>query len=394
MKKIFAGIATILLALAMAAMFVSCGDGKEQQGGGGDGGGGTPETEYSITVEQVSGAQLSADKQKAKNGETVTVTATVTDSEKYIASVTANGEECEESDGKYTFTVGNKDVVVTAELGTYKEIAESDFLVWDTDVKQLIATDLTGIEMPALHFLITGPSYYSYEGSVTSSDETVIPTEAITLTPLSDSYISQGNTYVTIDTTKISAGIAYLSLTVENTNVSSESVVVKRIEVVEAKDFEYTTMRETLEFDVFDLKLERGSRFGININCKDEEFLRGIDFSALDYTVEGLENFDKTSENSFAQSANYSSVWIYFDAEDISTNIITITFDYIKGYNYGLSAIFFVDGEPDYTNSLDISHDTATGGGYKEIEIRDGIFDDILFFTEEGVALDLEISMP
>ena len=216
MKKIFAGIATILLALAMAAMFVSCGDGKEQQGGGGDGGGGTPETEYSITVEQVSGAQLSADKQKAKNGETVTVTATVTDSEKYIASVTANGEECEESDGKYTFTVGNKDVVVTAELGTYKEIAESDFLVWDTDVKQLIATDLTGIEMPALHFLITGPSYYSYEGSVTSSDETVIPTEAITLTPLSDSYISQGNTYVTIDTTKISAGIAYLSLTVEN----------------------------------------------------------------------------------------------------------------------------------------------------------------------------------
>lgn len=40
MKKIFAGIATILLALAMAAMFVSCGDGKEQQGGGGDGGGG------------------------------------------------------------------------------------------------------------------------------------------------------------------------------------------------------------------------------------------------------------------------------------------------------------------------------------------------------------------
>lgn len=128
MKKIFAGIATILLALAMAAMFVSCGDGKEQQGGGGDGGGGTPETEYSITVEQVSGAQLSADKQKAKNGETVTVTATVTDSEKYIASVTANGEECEESDGKYTFTVGNKDVVVTAELGTYKEIAESDFL--------------------------------------------------------------------------------------------------------------------------------------------------------------------------------------------------------------------------------------------------------------------------
>lgn len=284
--------------------------------------------------------------------------------------------------------------MVTAELGTYKEIAESDFLVWDTDVKQLIATDLTGIEMPALHFLITGPSYYSYEGSVTSSDETVIPTEAITLTPLSDSYISQGNTYVTIDTTKISAGIAYLSLTVENTNVSSESVVVKRIEVVEAKDFEYTTMRETLEFDVFDLKLERGSRFGININCKDEEFLRGIDFSALDYTVEGLENFDKTSENSFAQSANYSSVWIYFDAEDISTNIITITFDYIKGYNYGLSAIFFVDGEPDYTNSLDISHDTATGGGYKEIEIRDGIFDDILFFTEEGVALDLEISIP
>lgn len=342
----------------------------------------------------MSGAQLSADKQKAKNGETVTVTATVTDSERYIASVTANGEECEESDGKYTFTVGNKDVVVTAELGTYKEIAESDFLVWDTDVKQLIATDLTGIEMPALHFLITGPSYYSYEGSVTSSDETVIPTEAITLTPLSDSYISQGNTYVTIDTTKISAGIAYLSLTVENTNVSSESVVVKRIEVVEAKDFEYTTMRETLEFDVFDLKLERGSRFGININCKDEEFLRGIDFSALDYTVEGLENFDKTSENSFAQSANYSSVWIYFDAEDISTNIITITFDYIKGYNYGLSAIFFVDGEPDYTNSLDISHDTATGGGYKEIEIRDGIFDDILFFTEEGVALDLEISIP
>ena len=55
-------------------------------------------------------------------GDTVTVTVTVTNEDTYVTGVTYNEDECDETDGKYTFTMPAENVTIAVQTGTYEEV--------------------------------------------------------------------------------------------------------------------------------------------------------------------------------------------------------------------------------------------------------------------------------
>lgn len=384
MKRAMLCALAALLALSLAAFFVAC-------GGGGDEGGGTADKEYSVTITQPAGAQLSADKQKAKSGETVTVTATVTDAEKYLISVTANGEECEESGGKYTFTVKDKDVTVTAELGTYAEKLTDSFLSWD---EKAPSQEIAAAEAP-LSPSFGIPFKFSFDemifineskSGIQSSDPSVIPADAFTISYQSingGNGMGSGTAY--LDASKVNPGVTYILLRIQDNTVSTKNAtVLKRVEVVEAENFTYEVMVETIELDVSDLK-SAGGRYAINLYDADDILVQGIDFGEFNYAVSGINGFLLDSQEDFSRYENSSAVWIYFDAADVSDGVITFRFDYIVGHEYRLFAVPVKDdGTADNSRLLAISNQAVSGGSYTE--------GGVLSFTDTNVTLELTVT--
>ena len=384
MKRAMLCALAALLALSLAAFFVAC-------GGGGDEGGGTADKEYSVTITQPAGAQLSADKQKAKSGETVTVTATVTDAEKYLISVTANGEECEESGGKYTFTVKDKDVTVTAELGTYAEKLTDSFLSWDEKAPSQVIPAAEAPLSPSFGI----PFKFSFDemifineskSGIQSSDPSVIPADAFTISYQSingGNGMGSGTAY--LDASKVNPGVTYILLRIQDNTVSTKNAtVLKRVEVVEAENFTYEVMVETIELDVSDLK-SAGGRYAINLYDADDILVQGIDFGEFNYAVSGINGFLLDSQEDFARYENSSAVWIYFDAADVSDGVITFRFDYIVGHEYRLFAVPVKDdGTADNSRLLAISNQAVSGGSYTE--------GGVLSFTDTNATLELTVT--
>lgn len=384
MKRAMLCALAALLALSLAAFFVAC-------GGGGDEGGGTADKEYSVTITQPAGAQLSADKQKAKSGETVTVTATVTDAEKYLISVTANGEECEESGGKYTFTVKDKDVTVTAELGTYAEKLTDSFLSWDEKAPSQVIPAAEAPLSPSFGI----PFKFSFDemifineskSGIQSSDPSVIPADAFTISYQSiNGGNGMGSDAAYLDASKVNPGVTYILLRIQDNTVSTKNAtVLKRVEVVEAENFTYEVMVETIELDVSDLK-SAGGRYAINLYDADDILVQGIDFGEFNYAVSGINGFLLDSQEDFARYENSSAVWIYFDAADVSDGVITFRFDYIVGHEYRLFAVPVKDdGTADNSRLLAISNQAVSGGSYTE--------GGVLSFTDTNVTLELTVT--
>ena len=395
LKKLIAAALAAIFVLSLTAFFAACGSNGGDGGDGGAGGnGGTTGTEYSIAVEQASGVQLSADKQKAKSGETVTVTATVTDAEKYLISVTANGEECEESGGKYTFTVKDKDVTVAAELGTYAEKLSDGILSWDTQVSQLIPTQLTSAKGLCLYFTVSGSPSSAYEGKVSSSNAAAVPADALTLSSLGESDIKQGNTFVRADASKLSAGISYITLTLKDTGSASEYTVVKRIEVTSAADYAYTPLRSTVQFDVSALKSGSGRFYAVGIYDEDSAYMLGFDFGRLYFGVEGVQGFDAESDADLERDNTMNSAIVHFDIAEVTGNTVSVTFDSIRGHRYTIVFLPYSGGTPDYLNPLSVPENTVTGGSYADTQLRNGTHARFLTFSASGVILPLAASLP
>ena len=82
--------------------------------GGNDGNTDTDENkDYTITGKNGTGYTVDLP-DSAKEGDTVTVTVTVTNEDTYVTGVTYNEDECDETDGKYTFTMPAENVTAYA----------------------------------------------------------------------------------------------------------------------------------------------------------------------------------------------------------------------------------------------------------------------------------------
>ena len=94
-KMILAALAACMCVCLCFGIFAACDDRS---------GNGEQPAEYTITANNGTGYTVDAPA-SAKDGDTVTVTVTVTNEDTYVTGVTYNEDECDETDGKYTFTL-------------------------------------------------------------------------------------------------------------------------------------------------------------------------------------------------------------------------------------------------------------------------------------------------
>ena len=333
MKKLLITVLGALCALSLgAAVFAGCGDRGD---GGNSGNGGGNEKDFTITIENGEGYTAKADKTSADMGETVTITVTVTNPDMYIQRVLANSNELDEnSDGKYTATV-TTNLTIKVEMGTYTEVLSDGGLtydkaannnntvitnsyfnnsgIWDSEKGEYNYTcwDLAISADWSSHF-VTGVN--ERLTSLTSSDQTVIPDDAITYEAeiSRDQHASNGiiGFTVRIDTTKIALGETWLNLHFQGDNgASPDGTLCIKMNVVDTIALE--SMKESVKID-FDRFAEEGD--DVVVRFIDQDYLKGS-------TVNG----------------EAAPQLIELKGKVGSDGTATFTFDYIKEHEYTIS---------------------------------------------------------
>ena len=236
-KLFFRAIAACLCACLAAGMLAACTQGED--------GGETQPAEYTITAQSGTDYTVSAP-DKAKEGDTVTVTVTAT-GDTYITGVTYNGSACAEEDGTYTFTMPAEDVTIAVQTGTYTAVEKDgwaelgDFNILtvaengayaprvNTEAEHVwkILIDLTGSSSTALR---------NEETAVTSSNQSVIPDEAITLNALAENDVVSGS--------QASNLLVAAEVHIDTTRIAEEkTVVIDMGAISDADEGDYFTMR-------------------------------------------------------------------------------------------------------------------------------------------------------
>lgn len=378
-KTLLVLLGAVCAASLSAAILAGCSDKNRNEEGGSDDG-------YTITVQSGEGYTASADKKEAEFGENVTVTITVTDPDKYIDAVLANGTEISGKDGVYT-TIVTADTTFTVTLADYTEKLTDGGLafrtnndttivmnsnnnggVWDSENSEFVYTlwDLTA------GFSWSNTTSLSRNSKVTSSDQTVIPDDAITFAPAEKG--SQSNVFsavkITIDTTKISAGYTWLTMYFASGNSSSSNgTLCVKIAVVDKLVLE--TMQNGVTID-----------FGKYADEGDDILVRFYD---SDY-IEGSYIGDQPAP-AYVQVAGKVG----------ANGKATFNFEYIKGHEYTISICkgtewftSLTPGSPDRDRVLLLEDQDVISGG-SSVTGYNQYVDGKLSFVTEGATLELTV---
>lgn len=252
-KRLFSAVSVFCAAALCTVLFAACGGGEEP----GDQPG-VPVT-YTIAAEPSEDYTLTPSKTSAEAGEVITVTAESKNADKYITGVTFNGTACEEEEDGYSFTMPAANVTLAAQTGTYAEKLTGDFMFFSGLIPDTIAVyenewdyeDKLYVSFSEDVNIGTGDQGEYVQ--VTSSDQSVIPDSALRCYVDKDgSFIESAIVYIAVN--DIKPGTAYVSLTVQDSSISSKNeTIVKKLTVVEEGTIEVPTMRVTLTFDLSDI---------------------------------------------------------------------------------------------------------------------------------------------
>ena len=356
MKKIvFATLAACMCVCLSAGLFAAC-DSGNTGGGGGD------PAEYDITAGSGTGYSVDAPS-SAEEGATVTVTVTVTDEDTYITEVTYNGNDCDGEDGKYTFTMPAEDVTLAVQTGTYEEVLSDGMATFSAEnLTRTIAVNAsnTAWEDNIWTFYINTSSSQTYalssRSKTVSSDQSVIPDSAITVEGRSAT-ASSGLLYsseVKIDTSKISAGSAWLEMYFKSNNTSAEGTLMIKITVVPYGEVPVTTAQKTLVIDVSALNAAEG----------DYYTMRFFDNNYIDGGT-AKEFFDVT-------------------AQVAADDTVSFTFDYALLHKYNIAMCPGREYDYQQTESIkDSTEGTATDSLYNG-KTSDGL----MFWTADTIELE------
>lgn len=319
-KFFFKTIAACLCACLAAGMLAACTQGED--------GGETQPAEYTITAQSGTDYTVSAP-DKAKEGDTVTVTVTAT-GDTYITGVTYNGSACAEEDGTYTFTMPAEDVTIAVQTGTYTAVEKDgwaelgDFNILtvaengayaprvNTEAEHVwkILIDLTGSSSTALR---------NEETAVTSSNQSVIPDEAITLNALAENDVVSGSqasnllvaAEVHIDTTRIAEGKTWLTVRLDSVNTSADGTLVLAVNVVKSGEVPVVTEEKTVV----------------------------IDMGAISDADEGDYFTMRFSDNNYVTGGSVTAR--YFDVTaQVTDGKLTFSFDYALNHRYHLTLTY------------------------------------------------------
>ena len=224
--------------LALALVFSACGGEPGDTDGDGTGGGSDPDAIYTIACESGDYYDLRADRFFATAGTTVTVTVS---EEAFIGvdKVLANGTECSGSGGTYTFVMPSENVTVTAQTSGVEVLNADDGMGWGraTDTLSVAAENDTAEQTFEVTFG-TDPVFnnkvdnYMSQAEVVSTDESVIPADALTGMKSKDVAYAYTAEF-TVDLTKVSEGETTLAV-IDNDNHRAISINVEVVAYGEA----------------------------------------------------------------------------------------------------------------------------------------------------------------
>lgn len=330
-KKIFLLAVTAVLTLTLG-IFAAC-------GGNGDDNKGKAE-EYKITAQNGTDYTVSAP-EKAKEGDTVTVTVKITDELKTVKEVKANDTACTAgSEGKYTFTMPAANVTVTVTTGFIQEERLRDAeLSWRANAPKQIAKAKEGDESWANQRIYFDFSEDMNLGNgentvtVTSLNPEIIPQDALSFSLHSSnmgSMVDYGS--IEINLGKVALGTAYIAVHAETTSVTPiDATVIKKVEVVNYGEIEVEIWKETLQFDL-------SSAF----DSLEQEYLDDLTIQVYDSDHQyGTESLTKQYE--------------------VTSESMEIEIDYVPGHQFNVSVYYHQD--PDWPNITEIPLlDTYSGG--------------------------------
>ena len=379
LKRNLSKILLFTLILMASITFVACG-GDESKG---------EDKTYNIILPQDENITITLDKNSAKAGERVNFSVCLNNADYYITAIFVNDSELTATDNVYSFVMGNKDAVISVESAQYQEVLQDNFIRFNSiSPDQIIMQE----SYPGDNW----GAYLTYDFTETfventadtvkvleSTNQNVIPNDALSHSyiTLDGSYKSGGNIY--IDSSKINAGSTYIILEIKNTyNTSAgSSRVIKKVEVVAEQDFDYSDLYYTVSLTL-DLSSVRSDSpyFSIELSDRDSARYYGFDYSNLTYTIDGIE---KTA------IVTGSTCKFRFSKDELTTNEVTISFNYFVGHNYSISFLGFADDGynigPGYEwTTYSIDNNVNSQAGYTT---NDG-----LYFNFDGASLELTVS--
>lgn len=379
LKRNLSKILLFTLILMASITFVACG-GDESKG---------EDKTYNIILPQDENITITLDKNSAKAGERVNFSVCLNNADYYITAVFVNDSELTATDNVYSFVMGNKDAVISVESAQYQEVLQDNFIRFNSiSPDQIIMQE----SYPGDNW----GAYLTYDFTETfventadtvkvleSTNQNVIPNDALSHSyiTLDGSYKSGGNIY--IDSSKINAGSTYIILEIKNTfNTSAgSSRVIKKVEVVAEQDFDYSDLYYTVSLTLDLISVRSDSPyFSIELSDRDSARYYGFDYSNLTYTIDGIE---KTA------IVTGSTCRFRFSKDELTTNEVTISFNYFVGHNYSISFLGFADDGynigPGYEwTTYSIDNNVNSQAGYTT---NDG-----LYFNFDGASLELTVS--
>lgn len=360
-KKLITALVAVAAVLALSFCLAACGDDGTQPGGG-EGGEGSS-IAHKITIVAPDDVEASTSASQATVGTKVTVTV-VTPAWKIVTFVTAADvnivkDEVASADSTsvYTFTMPDRDVEVTVETtDSGVSVDEDDGMTWVAAPEQIAPGEYSF--QKATYEVDFGGSVIAttdVDGNlsgvkISSTDQDVIPDEAIDgARKIGDGAYTDGATF-TVDLTKVSLGAT--TLVFED---SRGRTIAKYVQVVEYGKVDpgyifNTSMFVAFAFDEDDLALGADvdpDKLLVLVSVNDVDWVDGTDpaLGAKEYTQSRFLLSDSGTKSmglSYIQGHRYrvtASLWTYTNdyETDMHPDLAEVTgsklflFDYVAG---------------------------------------------------------------
>lgn len=353
MKKFGKLIFILCLVAVLAVTVAACNEKGEENNGGGGG------TLYGITMPSSDIYTIGGEvPESATEGTTITFTVTLNDPENSaILGVTVEptfdaSYDIASDNGTYSFVMPASPVKIIIDARAYEEVLSDGVVTFSS-------SNVTTFEKGAANtsqehtwvfdIALDWGAYntaFSRNTEVTSSDQSVIPADAISLEKAD--FPSDGNWFcgadVKIDTSKVNPGTTWLEMYFQSDNSSSkDGTVCVKITVLPEKEPEPIVPVEkwtaTVKFQM--------------VNYEVEVF----QFKDLDHE----ENTDAKQYQSFYEPGHVNSPQYTVDDD----NYVTLTIEYVPEHRYEITIYVSLTGEGE---QLYIGMDTSSDGA----EYRNG----------------------
>ena len=331
-KKLITALVAVAAVLALSFCLAACGDDGTQPGGGDGGEGGSIAHKISITAPD--DVEVTTSASQASVGIKVTVTV-VTPAWKIVTFVTAADVNIVKDEAAsagstsvYTFTMPDRDVEVNVEtMDSGASVDEDDGLKWVAAPEQIAPGEYSfqkatyEVDFGEAIIATTDGGFLS-DINVTSTNQDVIPDEAIAgAYRIGDSAYTRGATF-TVDLTKVSLGAT--TLVFED---SRGRTIAKYVQVVEYGKVDpgyifNTSMFVEFAFDEGDLTLGAdvaSDKLLVLVSINDVDWVDGTDpaLGAQEYTQSRFLLSDSGTKSmglSYIQGHRYrvtASLWTY-----------------------------------------------------------------------------------